>query len=101
MKYIKKFESHKKIKIGDYVIIKPNNIKYSNNLNIFIENHIGEIRDMLGSWIYITFIFTKNDSKKIKNEFGIIQSFHLDDIKYTSNNLEELKIKLNAEKYNL
>ena len=98
MKYIKTYKKQN-IKIGDYVIIKTS-IKYLNDFNKFLKNHIGQITEVSND-IYVKFLFNENDSVKTKHLYNYVVPFKTTDIKFSSDNLEDLKIKLNAEKYNL
>ena len=103
MKYIKKFESHKSkishVKINDYITIKEldNSI-----LGIFLATHIGQViaKGSNGD-IFVKFLFTEEDSKQIRHLFSTNHCINIDNIDLVSNNLEDLKIKINAKKYNL
>ena len=121
MKYIKLFEQvEPDIRVGDYVIL--NTDEHDPPLyNNFIKTHIGKISSIEKSaishgspwhhgsgdfsgflhdiyFIYVKFIFNENEDRK---GFDNIFSFHPKYIKYSAHTLEELKMILDSEKYNL
>ena len=106
MKYLKTYEKIKsriKNEPGewDYVIIKTNDTEHSERYNSFLENHILEISQIHGNYIYARPIFDDDEPEEIKNEFDRIQPFRMDKIKFYADNIEELKLKIATNKYNL
>ena len=112
MKYIKTFEqAESNIKVGDYVIIGPSDREFSKDYNDFLETHIAKI-DRIESngyrdkykicYIYVHFIGEKEKENPIwSNLFNYTQSFNINHVKYSAHTIEELKMKIDSEKYNL
>jgi hypothetical protein len=97
MKHIKLFESQRKnIKGGYYVTIKPNILKFSEKYNDFLQTHIAKIIEVDYRWIYVKFILTPEE-----NNYNYPHSFNINDIDLISDDIEDLKIKRSAKKYNL
>jgi len=84
-------------KVGDYVILKPEQCNYLDNgqndkLIDIIKTNIGQITKIHGSGE----IF-KIEFENVATPFNV----RILKIKYWSNNKEELELKLQANKYNL
>ena len=108
MKYIKKFENIKdEPKVGDYVLakydIKNDSNTVINNLKKFIDNTIGiviEVEKYLGySYVYIKY---DNISENIINFFkNNTKKFNINSIVDYDKDLETLKYKIEANKFNI
>lgn len=116
MKHIKKFDSNRP-KVGDYVICDCSNL-VDILFESFLKTHIGRIVDIddryIEPYVVIFYDTDKNDPKYLELEytFDLINNNKYDpnlirirfvqsEIKYYSNNKDELKIKLDADIYNL
>jgi hypothetical protein len=51
--------------------------------------------------IYVRFEFNDNDDEEVHNEHDFIHPFKVSEIKQSSKYKEQLKLELDAEKYNL
>jgi len=86
----------------DYVVIKTYDPEHSESYNNFLENHILQIREIKGNFIYASAIIEDYEPEEVINAFGgYIQPFRLDKIKLYSNDIEDLKLKMVENKYNL
>ena len=107
MKYIKKFEKIKskkdrELKEWDYVVIKTNDPDHSESYNNFLENHILQVREIHGNYIYASAVIDDEETEEVRNAFGgYIQPFRINKIKFYGDNIDELKIKMQQDKYNL
>lgn len=103
MKHLKYFENkdNNKLSVGDYVVIQPGEDFFTDSYNEFLSTHIGVVREVSGDIFYVDFIFNENDSFSVKVEYCHNQGFRMEHLKYHSKSLEDLKIKINADKYNL
>lgn len=114
MKHLKLFEDlHNDIKKGDYVLLDTTNMHLMNStsiekekFNYFLSNNIGIVYsvdiDHLWSYKNITIKYN-NISLYIKHFFnsdGTI-SIPFRYVKYLDSNLENIKIKIEGEPYNL
>ena len=95
MKYIKLFEN--KNLIDNYVLIKSNH-EYSDSYNNFLETHIGQIYYYANNHIFVRF---KIDEDSDRKTIETVQVFKPEEILYISKDIDELKIKIDAKKYNL
>lgn len=107
MRYIKTFEKLRSIKTPgiqewNYVVIKTDDPEHSESYNNFLENHILQIREIKGNYIYASAIIEDDEPEEVINAFGgYIQPFRIDKIKLYSDNIEDLKLKMASNKYNL
>jgi nitrogen regulatory protein PII-like uncharacterized protein len=102
MKHIKKYKH--KPEIGDYVLCSEND-KSNDDLNIFIDNNIGKIINIISAtkntmeYYYVVY------NKVPANIDGIFvndgRNMWLSEIKYWSKDKEELEAILQVNKYNL
>ena len=113
MKYLKKFESFnwnslRDIKIGDYVIIdssKLSNFMIKNNVDIyrnFLNSNIGKIINISRVLDNIRVKY-ENIPDIIKDYFEEDNSIflHPSKIKYFSKTIDDLKLKIDTDKFNL
>jgi hypothetical protein len=107
MKYLKSFENiksekNRELQEWDYVVIKTNDPEHSKSYDNFLKNHILQVREIHGNYIYASALIDDDESEETRNAFGgYIQPFRIDKIKYYGDNIEELKIKMQQDKYNL
>ena len=99
MRYIKTYENYE-IEDGDFVIINPSN-EYTPRYNHFLSTHIARIFELVGGFIYVHFEFNDNDSEEVYNEYDHVHPFKISEIKQSSKDKQQLKLELDAEKYNL
>ena len=106
MKYIKQFENiSKDPKVGDYVICEEGNPE----LKEFIENNIGQIcriytekYNPIYPKYYIKYDNIPDDLKGFSILNGIkVRIIFSHNILFYSNSIEELELKISANKYNL
>lgn len=95
MKYIKKYESVIKPKIGDYVIVVPNSNRFglSQSWRDYLKCHIGKI---VGKYYY-----TYHVEFDTADGLSQILNFKIDEIVDFSENREDLEYIEIANNYNL
>jgi len=107
MKYIKKFETidYYDIDEGDYVLIKTESSL--SNVREFINNNIGRVAYMNYNYNVITVGYNdvpKNVEgffSKIYPEYPYTRQFQFNRVKEFGKTIEELELKMQANKYNL
>jgi len=100
----------KQIEVGDYVICEEINVKYL-GLKKFLENNIGVIISYTDSCSSYSVMSSYNVNYSdipddIKNYFNpyfnsYCRRMFINEFKYWSKNIEDLKIMIEASKYNL
>lgn len=112
MRYIKEFENiSKEPQIGDYVFCSEQVGNKLDDLDIFLENNIGQIVSIEDRYIKPTKVkecsyFVKYDNipDNVKDVFSFYDDCRimvLEEIKFYSSNREEVELKIMANKYNL
>ena len=102
MKHIKKY--NRKPEIGDYVLCSEND-KNDDDLNIFIDNNIGKIINIMPAtnntmeYYYVVYNKVPANIDRIFVNDG--RNMWLSEIKCWSKDKEELEAILNSNKYNL
>lgn len=111
MKYLRNFENLTEFpKTGDYVLIKTNitnilNDEKYNRIRVFIDNTIGIILDYNSYRNYVVVKY-ENIPDDIKSYFTYIQDryermFEIDRIVAYGSTEEELKLKIQTNKFNI
>ena len=108
MKYLKRFENHTNIEVGDYVICRYNSKDYYNRtFNIkklieFINNNIGIVVKYDNK---MTTIQYHNIPDNIKYLFNLGENKNQVSVKntiiYFGKTIEDIEVQLSANKYNL
>ncbi len=108
MKYIKKFENIKDLpEVGDYILMKYDTKNDSNtsinNLKKFIDNTIGIVNELdYGSNTFYPRVKYENIPENIKNFFiDDLKRFNVVSIVDYDKDLETLKYKIEANKFNI
>lgn len=99
------YKDLKDLVIGDYVIMKPENL-YSNDFIYFIENNVGQIVNIMPPALFsvkyenipteITSFFKYADETKFNEKY-----FDIDEIVFMSKNKSDCELFLATKKYNL
>jgi len=103
MKHLKTYESlSDKPEIGDYVICEDEEIISNNTFRPFIKNNIGQIIEIDEKPPEYNIKYENIPTHLLNDYFyDDARYFYRKEIKYFSDNKEDLEILMNANKYNL
>ena len=104
LKLFEEYNNQSDIQVGDYVICDPSNVSESEEMEIFIENNIGQYveydEDYDSEFPYRIYY-----ADAPKSMFGDKHDKHIEvskeEIIYFSPNIEDLEIFISVNKYNL
>jgi hypothetical protein len=101
MKHLKNYENiDSDIKVGDYVLVKS--IFSTEKLNKFINNSIGQLTKIQDDYSIIKVRYTKIPFE-LKQFFDVIDQryFGIENVVDYDKDIEVLKLKIAAKKYNI
>lgn len=102
MKYLKQYENNRKIRKGDYVLIKVLSSACAKDSINFIESNVGQIEKFEEFHYQIKFDKYYDYTNSLGNKCSSKGYWATEnEIIYSSKNKEELEIIISSKKYNL